>query len=66
MHLLSIMWGFGIYLMRLADYFSGRKYRRQKLRTCDVCSQVFETIEGMEKHRRDTHPNVPPREAAEA
>ncbi|HKU49543.1 MAG TPA: hypothetical protein VJP79_06310 [Nitrososphaera sp.] len=58
------MWGFGIYLMHLADYVSRRRYNKQKMKTCDVCREKFDTIEVMEKHRRDSHPNVPPREAS--
>jgi hypothetical protein len=57
------MWGFGIYLVRLADHFSRRRYNKKKMKTCDVCAAKFESIEDMEKHRRDSHPNVPPREA---
>ena len=54
------MWGIMIYLMALVDYLTGRKYRSRKRRTCDVCEQAFSSIEEMEKHRRDTHPNIPP------
>jgi hypothetical protein len=59
-----MMWGFGIYLVQLADYFTRRRYNKKKMKTCDVCREKFETVEGMEKHRRDSHPNVPPREAS--
>jgi hypothetical protein len=55
------MWGFGIYLMHLADYFAGRK-RKKKAKTCDVCGQQFRTREDMEAHRRKEHPNAQPRE----
>jgi hypothetical protein len=59
-----VMWGFSIYLVRFADFLTRRRYKKQKLKTCDVCKQRFDTLEGMEKHRRDSHPNVPPREAS--
>jgi hypothetical protein len=60
------MWGFGIYLMHLADYLAGRKHKK-KAKTCDVCGQQFRTIEDMEAHRRKEHPNAQPRkEATEA
>ena len=63
------MWGFVIYLMHLSDYLAGRKHKK-KAKTCDVCSQQFRTIEDMEVHRRNEHPNAHPRggeeEAAEA
>jgi transcriptional regulator NrdR family protein len=55
------MWGITIYLMVLADYLTGRKQKSKKRRTCDVCEQIFPSIEEMEKHRRDIHPNMPPR-----
>jgi hypothetical protein len=54
------MWGFGIYLMHLADYLAGRKYKK-RAKTCDVCSQRFVTIEDMEVHRRKEHPHAHPR-----
>ncbi|MCI0563714.1 MAG: hypothetical protein MN733_35010 [Nitrososphaera sp.] len=57
------MWGFGNHLMHLADYLSRRRIKKDKMKTCDVCKQKFDSLEGMEKHRRDIHPNVPPREA---
>jgi len=57
------MGGFGIRWIRFADYVSGRKHNREKLKTCDVCREKFESIVKMEKHRRDIHPNVPPNEA---
>ena len=57
------MWGFTIYLMRLADYLRGRK--RKKERACDVCNQKFGSIEEMEEHRRISHPDAKPREARE-
>ncbi len=49
--------------MHLADYLSRRRIKKDKMKTCDVCKQKFDSLEGMEKHRRDIHPNVPPREA---
>jgi len=58
------MWGLGVYFVHLADYLLRRGYDKRKLKTCDVCRKNFESAEGMEKHRRDSHPNVPPREAS--
>jgi hypothetical protein len=48
------MWGFGIYLMRLADALYGRRVRR----TCDICGKKFGNIDEMEVHRRDLHPDA--------
>jgi hypothetical protein len=53
------MWGFGIILMRLADYFESRKY--EKRMKCDVCGQKFGSIAETEEHRRNAHPDNPPR-----
>ncbi len=51
------MWGFTIYLMGLADYLTGRKHRKS---TCDICKKGFDTIEQMETHRRNEHPEKLP------
>jgi hypothetical protein len=48
------MWGFGIYLMRLADYLYGRRGRKK----CDVCGEKFDNADEMEVHRRDLHPDA--------
>jgi hypothetical protein len=48
------MWGFGIYLMRIADYLYGRRGRKK----CDVCGKKFNSIVDMEVHRRDLHPDA--------
>jgi hypothetical protein len=53
----------GIYLMMLAVRFGGLRYRGSKERKCDICSKKFVRIEEMEKHRRDIHPDMSPREA---
>lgn len=58
------MLGFGIYLMTLADYLTGRKRKREERRRCDVCGQLVDTTEEMEMHRRDALSDVTPREAA--
>lgn len=63
LYIFCLMWGFGVYLMHLADFLTRRRHNKQKLKTCDVCREKFDSIETMEKHRRDSHPNVPPREA---
>jgi hypothetical protein len=55
------MWGFGIYLMRLADYLKGRKDRRQRLqdtKVCRVCGRNFSDEEELDKHTRKEHPNM--------
>jgi hypothetical protein len=49
-----LMWGFVIYMMRLADYFYGRRGRKK----CDVCGKKFDNIIEMEAHRRDLHPDA--------
>ena len=48
------MRGFGIYLMRLADYLYGRRGRKK----CDVCGKYFDNIDKMEADRRDLHPDA--------
>lgn len=48
------MWGFTIYLMRLADALHGRRAKK----TCDVCGKKFHNIDEMEVHRRDLHPGA--------
>jgi hypothetical protein len=48
------MLGFTIYLMRLADYLHGRRGSKK----CDVCGKKFESIDDMEVHRRDLHPDA--------
>lgn len=48
------MWGFGIFLMLLADYLYGRRGRKK----CDVCGKKFNSADEMEVHRRDLHPDA--------
>ena len=36
------MWGFTIYLIRLADYLYGRRYKNKK---CDICGKKFGSID---------------------
>lgn len=50
------MWGFGIILMRLADYLESRKY--EKRMHCDVCGQKFDSIAETEEHRHNVHADV--------
>jgi hypothetical protein len=52
------MWGFTIYLMRLADYIQGRKYGKKM--KCDLCGQKFSSIAETEEHRRINHPYAHP------
>lgn len=54
------MWGFGIYLVRLADYLHARKNRKNAI--CDICNLKFENMVAMEAHRRSAHPYNVPRE----
>jgi hypothetical protein len=49
--------------MMLAVRLSGRRYCRSQEGKCDVCSKKFVTLEEMEKHRRDVHPNMSHQEA---
>jgi hypothetical protein len=53
----------GIYLMMPAVRLSGRRYYRSQESKCDACSKNFVTLEEMEKHRRDVHPDMLPQEA---
>ena len=53
----------GVYLMMLAVRLSGRRYYRSQESKYDVCSENFVTLEEMEKHRRDIHPDMSPQEA---
>ncbi len=53
---------FEIHFMTFAARLSGRKYRKSKWHACDICGNKFTNIEEMEKHRRDIHPDMPPRE----
>ncbi|MDQ4101819.1 MAG: hypothetical protein M3115_06495 [Thermoproteota archaeon] len=53
---------FEIFFMTFAARLSGRKYRKSKGKACDICGNKFANIEEMEKHRRDIHPDMPPRE----
>lgn len=53
---------FETYFMTLAARLGGRKYRVSKESICDICRKKFVNIEEMEKHRRDIHPDMPPRE----
>ncbi len=64
LYIMKLMWGLGTRFVRFGDYFSGRRYHRQKRGECVVCGEKFGTLETMEKHRRDSHPNVPPPEAS--
>jgi hypothetical protein len=55
------MWGFGIYLMRVADYLRGRKLRRKRLggsKVCRVCGRIFDKEAELDVHTRDQHPNM--------
>lgn len=65
------MFGFGIILMHLADYFARRKYdaHREKndeakqqqvidgTKQCDVCGKYFGTAIELETHIKESHPS---------
>jgi hypothetical protein len=55
------MWGFSIYLMRIADYLRGRELRRKRLggsKVCRVCGRKFDEEDELDVHTRDEHPNM--------
>jgi hypothetical protein len=45
------MFGFGMYLMRLADYLQGRKDKR----TCHICNKVLKNRKELDVHMRKEH-----------
>jgi hypothetical protein len=65
------MFGFGIILMHLADYFARRKYDEQRKKNdevkqqqvidrtkqCDICGKDFGTEIELEIHIKESHPN---------
>lgn len=65
------MFGFGIILMHLADYFARRKYDKQRRKNdevkeqqvidrtkqCDICGKDFGTETELETHIKESHPN---------
>ena len=63
------MFGFGIILMHLADYFVRRKYDKQRRKNdevkehqvidvqCDICGKDFGTEIELEIHIKESHPN---------
>ncbi len=53
----------GVYLIMLAVRLSGRRYYISQVSKCDVCIKNFVTLEEMEKHRRDIHPDMSPQKA---
>ena len=57
------MWGFTIYLMRLAEYLQGRKYRKKleegrKEIVCRVCGNNFNKQEELDKHVTTKHSSM--------
>ena len=64
------MFGFGIILMHLADYFARRKYDehggkndevkqqqvRDKTKKCDICGKDFNATIELETHIKESHP----------
>lgn len=64
------MFGFGIILMHLADYFARRKYDKQRkndevvqqqvidrTKQCDICGKSFGIEMELGNHIRENHPN---------
>jgi hypothetical protein len=65
------MFGFGIILMHLADYFARRKYDEQRkkndevkqqqvrdsTRQCVICGKDFATEIELETHIKESHPS---------
>jgi hypothetical protein len=65
------MFGFGIILMHLADYFARRNYDKQRRKNdevkqkqvidrtkqCDICGNDFGTEIELETHIKESHPN---------
>ncbi|HEY9385673.1 MAG TPA: hypothetical protein VIP70_01430 [Nitrososphaeraceae archaeon] len=64
------MWGFGIYLMHLADWLTRRKYDKEKRRSredkqeqladrkqCRICRKNFGSEIELENHIKENHPN---------
>jgi hypothetical protein len=45
------MWGIGIYLMHLVDYFRGRKYKIK----CRSCGRVLKDENELDTHIRTDH-----------
>jgi hypothetical protein len=65
------MWGFGIYLMRLADWLTRRKYDKEKRRSnedkqeqltdrkqCHICGKDFDNEVKLDSHMKKKHPNM--------
>jgi len=56
------MWGFTIYLMRLADYFKTRKDRRgvtrfaRNIGDCRVCGKRVGEEIALDEHMKKEHP----------
>jgi hypothetical protein len=46
-----LMWGLTIYLMHLADYLRGRKYKMK----CRLCGRVFKDEKELDIHIRTNH-----------
>jgi hypothetical protein len=61
------MWGFGMYLMHLADYLTRRKYDKEKGREpkqqlayrdkCRVCRKGFSSKIELDNQMKKKHPN---------
>ena len=65
---INIMWGFGLYLMRLADYLAGRSYQNEKRTTeadrlltttkeCHICGEDF-LDDTLDEHIKEKHSDM--------
>jgi hypothetical protein len=45
------MWGITMYLMRLADYLQGRKYKK----TCRICNYIAKNEKSLNDHMQKEH-----------
>ena len=51
------MWGITMLLMRLADYFQGRKYKSKDKRTCRLCDYAARDERELDSHLKQVHSN---------
>ena len=67
---LHAMWGFGMYLMHLADYLTRRKYNKEERRKesrqqrivdrkkCRICGKDFDNGSRLGTHMKEKHPGI--------
>jgi hypothetical protein len=51
------MWGITMLLMRLADYFQGRKDKSKDKTTCRLCDYVARDERELDSHLKQIHSN---------